>query len=220
VVEKRTGRTDVEICTNAVDAESFYCDARDLRNPSDRHDIVTVISYGGRDAVWKGFAEMAEAVSQVRRERPRVRLEWKVYGGALMPPKNRFADYEDLGYLDQRQLGDAYRDSDILLSASWYESFPLFPLEAMACGTATITSALGTEEYARHGETAHVIEPRNVCSIATGLLRLVDDHSYRRRLAAAGATEARRFTWNRAVARMDGILRDAGAAGSRTRGGG
>ena len=95
----------------------------------------------------------------------------------------------------------------MLLSASWYESFPLFPLEAMACAVATITSACGTEDYARHGVTAHIVEPRDVGSIAAGLRLLVDDAEHRQRLGRAGAAAARHFTWERAVNRMDSILR-------------
>jgi glycosyltransferase involved in cell wall biosynthesis len=208
MVESLTGRSDIEVCPNAIRLENFYADEVNSSGPpADGGEYVTVISYGGREAEWKGFREMVHAVAQVRRERPNVSLRWKVYGGALVPPENDVADYEDLGYLNQRELGNAYRAADVLLSASWYESFPLFPLEAMACGVATITSASGTEEYASHGNTAHIIEPRNVDSIAAGLCRLVDDINYRRRLGLAGAAEARMFTWTRAVDRMDSLIR-------------
>lgn len=208
MVEGLTGRTDVELCPNAIRLDEFYT-ARSAGPSMNLDKQVTIISYGGRDAEWKGFGDMVHAVARVRRERPGLRLHWKVYGGALIPPSNDVADYQDLGYLDQSNLGDAYRSADIMLSASWYESFPLFPLEAMACGVATITSAHGTEEYARHGDTAHVIEARNGESISAGLRQLIDDADYRRRLALAGAAEAQRFTWARAVDRMDSIVQAA-----------
>lgn len=208
MVEQLTGRTDVQVCPNAIRTEDFHPDVPHASPPTvDRVGQATVISYGGRDAPWKGFREMARAVAQVRRERPGTSLRWMVYGGALLPPRNEIADYEDLGYLSHRDLGHAYRAADILLSASWYESFPLFPLEAMACGVATITSAAGTAEYARHGDTAHIVQPQNVQSVAAGLRRLVDDVVYRRRLAQAGSAEARTFTWARAVERMDCLVR-------------
>ncbi len=208
MVEEVTGRTDVQVCPNAIRTDNFYPPVpRPFPPPVDRARQVTVISYGGRDAPWKGFREMARAVAQVRRERPGTCLRWMVYGGALLPPRNGIADYEALGYLSQRDLGQAYRAADILLSASWYESFPLFPLEAMACGVATITSAAGTAEYARHGDTAHIVQPQNVQSVAAGLCRLVDDVEYRRRLAQAGSAEARTFTWTRAVGRMASLVR-------------
>jgi glycosyltransferase involved in cell wall biosynthesis len=208
MVAEHTGRADVALCPNGIRLEHFHPPATD-RPPrtAGGNRRVTVISYGGRNAEWKGFREMVHAVARVRRERPEVSLRWQVYGGALIPPRNGVADYEDLGFLDQRALGDAYREADVLLSASWYESFPLFPLEAMACGVATITSACGTEDYARHGVTAHLVEPRDAGSIAAGLRLLVDDAEHRRRLGRAGASAARHFTWERAVTRMDSILR-------------
>jgi len=206
-VERLTGIANIAVCPNAIRHEHFYAD-RGARTASSTNaeQRVTVISYGGRGAKWKGFREMAQAVAQVREEVPNVSLLWKVYGGALIPSTNDVAEYEDLGYLSQRRLADAYRTSDVLLSASWYESFPLFPLEAMACEVATITTAPGTEDYARHGETAHIVYPRDVRSIAAGLRRLVEDFSYRRRLGTQGAAEARKFTWDRAVARMESLL--------------
>lgn len=209
-VEGLTGRADVDMCPNAIRPEYFYADeGHSSGPPTGCNDHVTVISYGGRDAEWKGFYDMAHAMAQVRRERPDVSLQWKVYGGALIPPENDIAGYEDLGYLDQRELGCAYRAADVLLSASWYESFPLFPLEAMACGLATITSAPGTEDYAFHGRTAHIVEPRDVDSIASGLRQLVDNVDYRRRLGCGGAAEARMFPWCRAVDRMDSLIQAA-----------
>jgi glycosyltransferase involved in cell wall biosynthesis len=213
MVQRLVGNVDIEVCPSAIRQEIFHVERKTPAHPAGMVSRnLTVISYGGREAEWKGFREMAQAVARIREERRDVSLRWKVYGGALIPPKNDIADYEELGYLDQRRLADAYRSSDILLSASWYESFPLFPLEAMACGVATIASAPGTEDYARHRETAHLVRPRDVDSIATGLGQLVDDPSYRLLLARNGATEARAYTWERAVNRMESLL--LAAAGS------
>jgi glycosyltransferase involved in cell wall biosynthesis len=116
------------------------------------------------------------------------------------------APYEALGFLQPGPLAEAYRKADILLSASWYESFPLFPIEAMACGLPVITTGLGTEEYAINGETAEVVLPRDAASIAAGLERLVLDPAYRARLAAQGRQKSLDFTWTRSVETMERIL--------------
>lgn len=167
---------------------------------------VKVISYGGRCVVWKGFSEMAEAVAMARGKLPDYNIEWVVYGDAALPPDNAIAPYSPLGFLNPSELCNAYNDADILLSASWYESFPLFPIEAMACGIAVITTQFGTEEYAQHGVSAHVVEPRNPSSISEGLVKLVTDLNYRKSLANNGENTAMAYTWSRSVDTMEDIL--------------
>jgi len=190
-------------CINAVDLQTF----RKIQGkvPGDvKH--VKVISYGGRRVAWKGFSEMAEAVAIARRMLPEYNIEWVVYGDAALPPDNAIATYVSLGFLNPQSLCIAYNEADILLSASWYESFPLFPIEAMACGLAVITTRSGTEEYAHHGVTAHIVEARSTSSIADGLLRLITDTAYRSELSRNAEIIAKEYTWSRSVDTMEAIL--------------
>ncbi len=193
---------ETHLCSNAVDLKVFNGEPKVAR----RADEVVVLSFGGRGIAWKGFKEMAEAVRLVRQRLPATRVRWQVYGGAALPADNPIAAYEDLGFLQPGLLAEAYRRADLLLSASWYESFPLFPIEAMACGLAAITTAPGTEAYAIAGETAEVVLPRDPESVAAGLQRLIVDLDYRTALAARGHAMSQRFTWARSVETLEGIL--------------
>jgi glycosyltransferase involved in cell wall biosynthesis len=206
-IREETGHSEVSLCPNAIDHDNF--NGTPERGSA---SSVAVISYGGRGVEWKGFREMAEAVAIARKLAPEVKLEWRVYGDAKLEPNNSIAEYKPLGFLSQERLADEYRKADILLSASWYESFPLFPLEAMASGLAVITTQLGTEEYAIHETTAEVVEPKSPASIADGLLRLIRDPEYRYSLAQRGNEVAHQFTWNRSVARLEQILLEARSA--------
>lgn len=202
VINREVLGVDVELCPNAIDHEVFDGEPK----VSGNNNLIKIISYGGRDAVWKGFREMAEAVSIARKERPNLEIQWLVYGDAVLPPDNSIAHYTPLGFLGSRQLAEAYRQADILLSASWYESFPLFPIEAMACGLPVITTQNGTEEYAIHGVTAEIVEEKNPQKIAVGLLKVIDNSDYRNDLAVNGNVMARKFTWDRSVIALEGIL--------------
>jgi glycosyltransferase involved in cell wall biosynthesis len=190
-------------CVNAVDLQTFRKIDREVTRDS-KH--VKVISYGGRGVAWKGFSDMAEAVAIARRRLPEHNIEWVVYGDAALPPDNATTPYVPLGFLNPQALCAAYNEADILLSASWYESFPLFPIEAMACGLAVITTRPGTEEYAHHGVTAHIVEPRNASSIADGLVRLVTDAAYRNDLSQNGEAISNEHTWSRSIDRMEAVL--------------
>jgi glycosyltransferase involved in cell wall biosynthesis len=196
---------NVHLCPNAIDHKVF------TGSPKRSFDSckVVVISYGGRQAEWKGFRDMAAAVAIARARVPNIEIEWRVYGDSLLPPNNPVASYVPLGFLSPTALSDAYRRADILLSASWYESFPLFPIEAMACGLAVVTTQFGTEEYAEHGVTAEIVEPRCAESIATGLLKLIEDPEYRFGVASAGNQLSRQFTWERSVAQFERIVTES-----------
>jgi glycosyltransferase involved in cell wall biosynthesis len=197
-----SGVADIPLCSNGINHDVFVGTPK----PATREKRIVVISYGGRDAEWKGFAEMCQAVAAARASLPDYEIVWQVYGPALLPPDNPVASYEPLGFLQPGPLAEAYRRADILLSASWYESFPFFPIEAMACGLAVITSQPGTEAYAIPGETAEVVEPRNPARLTRALVRLIQDPDYRAALAAAGKRRSREFTWPRAVATLEAIL--------------
>ena len=193
---------DVSLCPNAIDHQVFNGEPK--TEPLGIE--IRVISYGGRGAQWKGFREMAEAMKIARSACSDKRLRWLVYGSAALPPDNSIASYEALGFLNSVQLADAYRAADIFLSASWYESFPLFPLEAMSCGLPVVTTQPGTEEFATHESTAQIVEPRNPERIAAGLIRLIREQEYRTFVAANGNRIAREFSWQRSVTAMENIL--------------
>lgn len=199
---------EVGLCPNAIDHNIFKGSPR---KPGDSRQVV-VISYGGREARWKGFPEMVEAMAIVRHRLKEITVDWRVYGDALIPPDNPVAPYTSLGFLPPARLAEQYRNADILLSASWYESFPLFPIEAMASGIAVITTQAGTEEYAIPSVTAEVVEARNPSSIADGLIRLIQDREHRYNIACRGNLESQKFTWTRSVDQMEQLLAKAFAA--------
>lgn len=201
-LKKRHHIDEAFICSNAIDHDTFK---GDVKTRSDKR-VLKVISYGGRDAEWKGFREMCEGVRLAREQMPNITFEWQVYGTALLPPDNNIAPYQALGFLNQAQLVAAYQANDVLLSASWYESFPLFPIEAMASGIATICTSPGTEVYAEHGDTVEIVQPQSPESIAASLIRLANDEPYRFALAQRGQIKAQEFTWDRSIKRMSEIL--------------
>jgi glycosyltransferase involved in cell wall biosynthesis len=202
----------VHLATNGTDPEIFTSGSNALPRIKDTSPTLHIISYGGRDARWKGFSEMAEAVRAARESLPNMTIEWNVYGPALLPADNHIAPYNHLGFLSQTELASAYRMNDVLLSASWYESFPLFPIEAMACGLAVITTAFGTEDYAVDGKNCLVVEPRNVDSITGAIVRLALDRELLNQIASSAQQVVDQHNWQVAGSRMEDVLQQIVAA--------
>jgi len=192
----------VQLCPNAIDHRIFS----GMPTVRTAGEPLRIISYGGRDAEWKGLREICEALRRLKAQHPALAFEWSVYGNALLPPDNPVFPYRPLGFLGPAALAQAYRAHHLLLSASWYESFPLFPLEAMACGLATITTQPGTEAFAEDGRTALVVEPKNPDSIASAVHRMAGDEPLRQRIASQGRERSLEFTWERAGDAMEAAL--------------
>lgn len=195
----------VVYCPNAIALEIFNRKT-EINKSNESKKSITIISYGGRDVEWKGFKDMAQAMRIARQALPNMNIIWQVYGGALLPPNNNISEYIDLGFLTQNQLATAYQQADILLSASWYESFPLFPLEAMASKLAVISTQIGTESFCIHEETAEVPTARDPRAISESIIRLIKEPNYRNKIAIRGYEKAQIFSWKNAGDAMEKIL--------------
>jgi glycosyltransferase involved in cell wall biosynthesis len=168
--------------------------------------VIRVITYA-RPEEWKGFADAVAAMAQIR-ERYGNRVEWRVFGyrHPHLTEMNGYAPYTYHPKLSFKQLAELYATSDIALCPSWYESFPLPPLEGMASGTAVVTTAYGVEDYAFHDQNALVVGPRRVDEMVNAISRLVEDEPLRERLAEAGRKTAESLHWDRAVEEREQIL--------------
>lgn len=71
----------------------------------------------------------------------------------------------------------------------------------MRGGCACVAAATGGLREVVPEGTGVRIPPDDVRALAAALRRLLDDEALRRRLVAAGAAHARRFSWDEAAAR-------------------
>jgi glycosyltransferase involved in cell wall biosynthesis len=110
-----------------------------------------------------------------------------------------------LGAVQQSELVDLYNAADALVLASSREGMPNVVLEAMACGTPVVATAVGGVPEVVQGAAAGVlVEERDPGAIAAGIRRLFDpypDRSATRRIAES-------FSWSNAVASLDRLYRE------------
>ncbi len=87
-----------------------------------------------------------------------------------------------------------YSGATLFVLVSHYEGFGLPVLEAMACGTAVITSNVGAlPEVA--GQAAKLVDPLVPEQIADAIVTLYNDAEQRKTLETAGFENINRFSW-------------------------
>jgi glycosyltransferase involved in cell wall biosynthesis len=97
-----------------------------------------------------------------------------------------------------------YNSASIFVSPSLTEGWPLPPAEAMACGTALVTTEIpGVADYAWQDRTAVLVPPGSAEALAEAIVLLIRDDARRVRLAQSGHDLIHdSFTWEKASERM------------------
>ncbi|MFG2459397.1 glycosyltransferase [Streptomyces sp. NPDC048523] len=212
-------RRRIHVVPCGVDPVQFAPVAAARRAPSARRRLLTV----GRLVPRKGFDRAIRALADVPD------AELLVAGGpepALLfaePETERLcAIAEECGVADRvTLLGGVSRTrmpalmsgADLVLSVPRYEPFGIVPVEAMACGTPVVATAVGGQlDTVADGVTGVLVPPDDDHDLAGTVRELLDDPRRLSRYGAAGRRRVlARFTWDRVA---DGVTRVYSAVSS------
>jgi glycosyltransferase involved in cell wall biosynthesis len=103
-------------------------------------------------------------------------------------------DIHPLGFVAKEDLPTFYHAAELFVYPSLYEGFGLPPLEAMASGCPVLCSPNGALGEVI-GSAAITINPEDVSSLKTQLVRLMADPGLRNQLRQAGLIQASKFNW-------------------------
>ncbi|MDX6703584.1 MAG: hypothetical protein QOF26_3810 [Baekduia sp.] len=110
------------------------------------------------------------------------------------------------GRVSRDDLPALLRSADALVTVPWYEPFGITPLEAMACGTPVVASAVGGMiDTVVDGVTGRHVPPRDPERLASVLRDLLADPGARAAQGRAGVRRTRQlYDWDRvALATLD-----------------
>lgn len=112
-----------------------------------------------------------------------------------------------MGYLPDAELPAAYSGADIFAFPSLAEGFGLPALEAMACGTAVVSSNAGALRELV-GDAALLVDPLDEEALACGLARCMVSPVERETAVQAGLKRASTFRWDRVAEETLAVYRE------------
>ncbi len=107
------------------------------------------------------------------------------------------------GAVQQTELPTYYSAADVFVLPSYYESFGLVALEAMACGTPVVVSRVGgLKSFVRDGETGYLIPWRCPDPFAQRIDMLLANGALREAMGKAARAKAQEMGWGGVAERM------------------
>src|SRR5690606_1333289 len=104
-------------------------------------------------------------------------------------------DYSSVSSISAKQVANEYRNADIVIFASTYEGFGLPILEAQATGRPLVTSNISPMNCVA-GNEAVLVDPFDVNSIRSGVVRLIENTAFRNQVVKAGLHNVERYRPN------------------------
>lgn len=146
----------------------------------------------------KGCKYTLQAIANVHNKYPNLRV--KMFG-ACPPPTNLPNWFEYSENASQQQTIQIYNSISIFASGPIKEGFGLTALEAMACGSALVSSNnLGASEYAIDNKNALISPIKDSLAMEHNIIRLIEDNNLRKKIANNGVISAQAYSWKEAYA--------------------
>ena len=163
--------------------------------------ITPVILYTGRIEMNKGSLDLLRSVDRVASRFPDVEyviagarhdsIDDQMLNGALGVNGTR-QHVRMLGHVPWQQLADLYRRASVFVMPSFYETFGISVIEAMAFGLPVVaTSTGGLPEVVEDGVTGILVPTGDAEALADALIRLLKDPGLRQRMGQAGQERVR-----------------------------
>jgi len=189
-----------------VDLNTFYPRRTRIIDSNGKPIVMAII----RDQRYKGSDVAIRALNLINKNQPIHAIlvgDRRTIDKLFMEVKPEFR-YTIFSNVDDETLAKLYSSSDVFIFTSYKEGFGLPPLEAMASGTAVVTTDCGgVRDYAVDGYNSLVVSPGNPEAVANAAIEILGNDHLRDRLIRGGVETARQWTWDRVVDKFEEAIR-------------
>ena len=204
----------------------IYCGADEQFSPRSREQVEQFraarglpkhfILYLGTLEPRKNVAQLVRAYAALRRngsDKPKLVIAGAKGWGyadvfAAVEQSGATGDVIFAGYVPQAELPLWYNAADLFVFPSLYEGFGLPVLEAMACGTPSITSNVSSlPEVA--GNAALTIAPDDTRALSEAIERALHDAALRTQMRERSLQQAAKFSWREAARQTAEVYAEA-----------
>ena len=210
-------RSSISVVPFGVDTDRFSAEGP-IAPRSERPRLIAVATHLRRDGLETAVRALAEIPD----------AELLIVGGPARPMLRRDETCCDLarlagslgvsdrvkftGQVSQDDMPALLRSADLMVDMSWYDPFGMSCLEAMACGTPVIASAIGGHfDTVVDGTTGVLVPPGQPGALARRIRRLLASPMLLEGYGIAAADRAQaRYSWDR-------VARETVAVYDRTR---
>ncbi|GEM_PF-988554 len=187
---------------NGIDLRIFYPDPdEELTAIKENKKAVLILS---RNEYRKGFDIAVKVINKLNDEWMDKIEIWAC--GEELKENTLKAKVRNFGWVGEDKLRKVTSSADVLLYPTRHEGFPLFPLEAMACGCPVITTKAVT--YAKDGHNALVTEIEDIDSLKKKLETIFRDDVLRERLQKNGFETSREHNLKESQTKFEKAVTD------------
>ena len=169
---------------------------------SGRQTIMYIMRAKSHGYFWKGNDEFWQACTLLRSEMPNLDI-------IVVTPERDTVPLacQVFNSPSDAELARLYAIADVFVYASHFEGFGLPPLEAMAAGTAVVTTDCGgNRDYTQNGENCLVVPPNDGERLTSAIRYLLHHDHERQRIGATANQFAQTWTWQRTADRVEAYL--------------
>lgn len=187
-----------------------------------------IILFVGRFEENKGLPVLLKALDILKKNHPATLAEAMlvIVGGdsldtppeELSPEKKRYLKFIQekslseriifAGPVQHKELPSWYSGAWVTVVPSYYESFGLVAVEAMACGCPVIASRTGgLQQNVLHGKTGLLVEPKNPKDLAIALNYLLKNERARNEMARQAALHGEKYSWEKTTSDLLAIYK-------------
>jgi Glycosyltransferase len=194
----------IEIIFNGIKVEDFdiNVDKIEVKRRLGFSENCKIVLFIGRITEQKGIKYLIEAAPLVLKNNNNVRFVIIGDGWQINEIKQRINDlnlgwaFRLTGHIDDHNLKQILKSSDVLVAPSIYEPFGIVALEGMAAGIPVIVSDIGGfREIVENNVDGLRINPFNVHELASAILSIINNENFATYLVNNAKNKVLKFSW-------------------------